>query len=80
MAGSCMMPRSSTTSASTPAPGTPLSTKPMPISSIWMKAMPTTPCATARMVAVHSAAMRGPRSSPKMREAICSELRCPFSP
>ncbi|MCY1218358.1 hypothetical protein D9M72_303030 [compost metagenome] len=80
VAGNCAMPSSSTAMASTPAAGTPLITKPMPISSIWMKAMPTTPCATARMVAVHSVAMRGPRSGPKMREAICTALRLPASP
>ena len=57
-----------------------MSTKPTPISSIWMKAMPTTPCATARIVAVHSAAIFGPLSGPKMREAICTALRWPLSP
>ena len=77
--GSCMMPSSSTASASSPAPGMPLRTKPMPISSIWMNAMPTTPCATARMVAMHSSVIFGPLSGPEMREAISSALRWPVS-
>ncbi|MCY1211814.1 hypothetical protein D3C72_917750 [compost metagenome] len=80
VAGSCMMPSSSTASASRPAPGMPLTTKATPISSIWIKAMPTTPCATARMVAVQSMASRGPRSGPNTREAICLALRVPSSP
>ncbi|MNY69989.1 hypothetical protein D3C86_2080220 [compost metagenome] len=43
VAGNCMMPSSSTARASSPAPGMSLRTKATPISSIWMKAMPTTP-------------------------------------
>ena len=42
--------------------------------------MPTTPSATARIVAVHSAAIFGPLSGPLTREAICTALRLPLSP
>ncbi|MCY1440341.1 hypothetical protein D9M71_566130 [compost metagenome] len=75
-----MMPSSRAARASRPAPGIPMATKPTPTSSIWMKAMPTTPWATARMVAVHSVAMFGPLSGPEMREAIWTALRLPLSP
>ncbi|MDT4855385.1 hypothetical protein FQZ97_897380 [compost metagenome] len=78
--GSCMMPRISTASASRPAAGTPLTTRPTPISSIWMNAMPTTPWATARMVAVHSSASSGPRSGPEMRVAMATAVPLPLSP
>ena len=80
VAGSCMMPSNNTPNASNPAAGTPLKTNPRPTSNIWMKAMPTTPSATARIVAVHSAAILGPRSGPLMREAIWTALRLPASP
>ncbi|MCY1237677.1 hypothetical protein D9M72_503850 [compost metagenome] len=73
--GNCMIPSSRTISARRPAPGMPMNTKPSPTSSIWMNAMPTTPWATARMVAVHSWAICGPRSSPEIREAIFTALR-----
>ncbi|MNI69732.1 hypothetical protein D3C73_1254990 [compost metagenome] len=75
-----MMPSNSTARASKPAPGTPWKTNPRPTSSIWINAMPTTPSATARMVAVHSAAILGPRSGPLTREAICTAARLPDSP
>ncbi|MNE80916.1 hypothetical protein D3C80_1775270 [compost metagenome] len=80
VAGNCMMPSSNTANASSPAPGTPLNTNPSPTSSIWMNAMPTTPSATARMVAVHKVATWGPFSGPLIREAICTEARLPASP
>ena len=57
-----------------------MTTNPIPINSIWMNAMPTTPCATARMVAVHSSAICGPFSGPEMREAISTALLWPVSP
>ncbi|MNC65822.1 hypothetical protein D3C75_1161510 [compost metagenome] len=75
-----MIPINSATMASSPAPGTPMSTKPTPTSSIWMKAIPTTPWATARMVAVHNTVMLGPRSGPDSRVAMAMALRSPFSP
>ena len=75
VAGNCMMPISSTASASSPAPGMPMTTNATPISSIWMNAIPTTPCATARIVAVQRSAICGPFSGPEMREAICTALR-----
>src|SRR5258707_1178141 len=53
VAGNCTMASTSTMSARKPAPGIPIITKPIPTSSIWMKAMPMTPCATARIVAEH---------------------------
>ena len=80
VAGSCMIPSNNIPSASNPAAGTPLKTNPRPTSNIWIKAMPTTPSATARMVAVHSAAMLGPLSGPLIREAIWIALRLPASP
>ncbi len=52
----------------------------MPTSTIWMKAMPTTPCATVRTVWVQSLATSGPRSLPKMRLLMRSVARCPSSP
>ncbi|MCY1302385.1 hypothetical protein D9M70_520390 [compost metagenome] len=80
VAGNCMMPSSSTPSASSPAPGMPLTTKPRPTSSIWMKAMPITPSATARMVAVHSSTILPPRPGPDRRMAMRRALCVPFSP
>ena len=78
--GSWVMPSSNTTSDSSPAAGTPIATRPIPTINIWIKAMPTTPWATARMVEVHSAASCAPRSAPEMREAIATALCCKLSP
>ncbi len=80
VAGAWAMPSIRMTMASIPAPGTPLITKPTPISSIWMKAMPITPWATARMVAVHSLASGLPRSSPDTRMAMRWAAISPRSP
>ncbi|MNH33709.1 hypothetical protein D3C79_942490 [compost metagenome] len=80
VAGAWAIPSMRMTMASMPAPGTPLTTKPTPISSIWMKAMPITPCATARMVAVHNLAKGLPRSSPDTRMAIRCAATSPRSP
>ncbi|MNE31921.1 hypothetical protein D3C80_1255120 [compost metagenome] len=80
VAGACAMPSMRMTMASIPAPGTPLTTKPTPISNIWMKAMPITPCATARMVAVHSVAKGLPRSAPETRMAMRWVAISPRSP
>ncbi|MNT54084.1 hypothetical protein D3C72_1912180 [compost metagenome] len=55
-------------------------TRATPTSSIWMKAMPTTPWATARMVAVHNAASCSPRCGPATRVAIATAARWPVAP
>ena len=46
----------------------------------WMKAMPITPWATARIVATDSAVNSSPRSKPKMRAKIARLARSPASP
>ena len=46
----------------------------------WMKATPTTPKATARMVEVASAANSAPRRLPTMRPRMDSEASAPDSP
>ena len=56
--------------ASTPASGTPASSRHRPTMMAWMKATPMTPCATARMVAVDSMVNSSPRSGPTMRAKI----------
>lgn len=70
-----MMPNSNTIKARMPAAGTPMITSATPINSIWIKAMPTTPCATARMVEVHSSAICGPRTGPEIRVVIATAVR-----
>ena len=46
----------------------------------WMKAMPITPWATARMVATDSTVNSSPRSGPTMRPKIARLARSPASP
>ena len=79
-AGTCAMPSTRTIAASTPAQGTPATSRQMPTMMAWMKATPSTPLATARMVAVD----RSTNSAPRGPSAILSKIeripRAPESP
>ena len=66
--------------ASTPAKGTPATSRHRPTTMAWMKATPMTPWATARMVAVDSLVNSSPRSGPTMRVKIARLARSPAWP
>ena len=69
-AGTWAMPRTSTITASTPAHGTPAISRTTPTRMAWIKATPSTPWATVRMVAVDRLAKALPRAVPTMRAKI----------
>ena len=66
--------------ASTPAHGTPATSRQTPTIIAWMKATPSTPLATARMVAVDRSANSAPRPPAMIFSKIDRTPRAPDSP
>ena len=74
------MPSTNTIRVSTPAPGTPATSRATPTTIAWIKATPMTPWATARMVAVESRVNSTARAVPTTRAKIAWQPRSPAAP
>ena len=79
-AGTWAMPSTRTMTASTPAQGTPAMSRQRPTMIAWMKATPSTPLATARMVAVDRSTNSAPRVPSTTLSKIERIARAPDSP